>query len=309
MQQDSYPKPATQSEKCFPLIISYNNPGVLRRTVYKLLSIGFDIKSLTIYDNGSSVDVNRQIRVLTQRAGIRLINSPTNRGWGGAINNFLDDHISHDQREGILLIMAHDSYFVSIDLAEVFGFFEDAMAIFVCPAYPHPLTNHYSIFKSYYSRPGVAKGRIKIGQQTAFFARASLLKLIRYDEEFWLYGDEYEIFTRASQAGFHTYVAPRSVVVNPGSDSSTVYAYLSYKLNSLYCAYKRHGYLGLALRSLVIIYNIIGLFAVGDRFRALCLARCLLFALENPGHGVRTYRKSQAHQTKYPIPPLFRQNG
>jgi GT2 family glycosyltransferase len=286
------------------LIIAYQNISVLRVTVTQLFAFGFKRTDITIYDNGSSCDSKSAILSFAELIGCNVVDSPINRGWGGAINDFLTI-CDHYESSTILLVMAHDAYFLSVDLSEVYSFFSDPQSLFVCPAYPDPRQSHYNIFRSFYSTNSLKEGLIGIGHQTAFFANIKLLNLLRYDEEYWLYGDEYEVFARANQAGYLSWQATRTIVVNPSSDSSSDFALLAYKMNSLYTAYKMHGLKGLLVRSIVIFYSALKAWFAGDKVHALNIFNCINFALANPGLGFRSYRSNPAFHMKYPVTPLI----
>jgi len=287
-----------------PVIVTYNNPAVLGRSLSKLLDLGFVSSDVSVLDNGSRAEAQLEAKEIAEASNCNFIPISVNRGWGGAINYYLDNIHGSLGGETILLVMAHDSYFESLDIEEILSYFRDPNAIFVCPTYPQPVTSHYNIIKSFYSRPGKEEGLIEIGHQTAFFARASLLNQIRYDEEFWVYGGEYEIFIRAGRQGYNSYQATKTVIVNPASAASSTYGLLAYKLNSLYYAFVRHGYFGLCLRTIVVIYNISVFQLSGSGDTARLLARCLHFALRNPGRGHRSYVQNPDFQAKFKIGPL-----
>lgn len=289
-----------------PLIISYNNPVALRSCLEGLNALSYPFKPPAVLDNCSPTETQGLIHNMAIEYNCKLITAPDNLGWGASINYALDCCWGELQLDScILLVLAHDCLFLRFDPEEIFHYFADPTAIFVCPSYLKPVTSHYNVLKSYYSRPGSSKGRIKIGHQTAFFARPSLLRQVRFDEQFWLYLGEYEIFTRARQAGFHSYQTQNNIVVNPSTDSSSDSCFLAYKLNSLYCAYKRHWWPGFALRAIVILGNVLALWFAGQRSMARQLANCLLFTMANPGCGLLAYRSSAAHIQKYRIPSLI----
>jgi len=288
-----------------PTIVSYNNPKVLRVSLERLSSLPFKFRRPVIIDNNSPSESIHEIYSIARFFDCTIIGLPVNLGWGGAINYCLDNHwqtLSMD--DCILMVMAHDCYFTDFDPEEVAGYFEDSQAIFVCPDYPSSVTSHYNIFRSYYSKPGKAEGLIRIGHQTAFFTRPSNLRKVRFDEEFWLYGGEYEIFTRAHKAGLRSYQAVRTVVVNPSSDSSAEHCLLSWKLNSLYISRKRHGYIGLYLRLISLIATAFILFIKGQQRLSRYIFSCMSFAFSNPGCGLLSYRSLPVMQSKYKIVPL-----
>ena len=288
-----------------PIIISYNNPVVLKYALSRLASLPYKFKTPIIIDNDSPAIAKDEIHSLSSIFDAIIIDLPSNMGWGGAINYFLDNYWeSYSISDCILMVLAHDCFFTEFDPDELASYFKDPQAIFVCPDYPNSFTSHYNIFRSYYSKPGKVEGLVRIGHQTAFFARPTYLKRLRYDEEFWLYGGEYEIFTRAYQAGLKTYQAIRTIVVNPSSDSTSENCLLSHKLNSLYISRKRHGFIGLYLRSIVVILNAIIAYLTRRKQLSRYYFSCILFAFYNPGKGLLTYRSYPALQDKYKIVPL-----
>lgn len=301
------PLPGNHCLDIQPLIISYNNHIALSRTLSRLHAVPFKFQRAIILDNNSSPKSRHLINNLAIYFGCLLIDTPANLGWGGAINYFLDFHwgsINPNADSAILMVMAHDCLIDAFNPEELYLYFKNPRAIFVCPDYNESIVNYYSIFKSFHSKPGKRKGLIKIGHQTAFFAKPKLLKATRYDEEFWLYGSEYEIFTRSRQKGYLTFQAVETIVINPSTDSSSETCQLAYKMNSLYYAYKRHGYTGLYIRAFVILMNAIKAYFSGSKDLSRYLVSCVAFSISNPGCGHRTYRSSHSLQEKFSIQPL-----
>lgn len=286
------------------LIIAYNNPSALEQSLLGLVNQNILPSYITVYDNGSSFKARQKIEFLCMEHKVTLISGSLNRGWGGAINHYLDEYSDIDDDCEPMLIMAHDALFVQFDLKEVISYFNDPTVIFVCPQFPSPFTSHYTLLKSFYSRPGLSHGVVKVGHQTAFFTRPRLLKRLRYDEEFWLYGGEYEIFLRAHDMGFKTIQSNQNIVLNPSSDSSPSYGILANKLNSLYYARKRHGLIGYLCRAAVVSASAISCFLRGNSMQGCYMLSCISYTWNNPGKGLNTYRLNHNAQAQYQIRPL-----
>jgi GT2 family glycosyltransferase len=279
--------------KYHPLVLTYNNKQVLEGTLSRLFASGFDPKTITVIENGSNEEVKRHNVCLCCEFGVALYDIADNRGWGGAINCYLDT--TEFSEDHVLIIMAHDCYFQSLDLDEVTCFFENPRVVFVYPQYPHPVICYYTILSSFKIRKGLARGYVRIGNHTALFARASTLKKhLRYDEEFHVYGGEFEIFMQASDLGFKTASAHRSIIINPSTDAPSAYGYISHKINSIYYAYKRYSFIGFAIRYLIVFSTLLNeLFKSGPNSPNFIACRnALLFALSNPGCGMRSYLSS-----------------
>ena len=290
-----------------PLIISYNNHIALSKTLSRLYSLPFQFQRPIILDNNSRSASRHLIYNLAVYFKCLFIDAPANLGWGSAINYFLDFHwdsIAPNADTAILMVMAHDCLIDALNPDEVSSYFKDPRTIFVCPDYNKSMVNYYSIFRSFHSKPGKKEGLIKIGHQTAFFAKPDLLRATRYDEEFWLYGCEYEIFIRSRQKGYLTFQAVETIVTNPTTDSSSEACQLAYKMNSLYYAYKRHGYPGLYIRSIVILMSALKAYFWGSRSFSRYLASCVAFSITNPGCGHHTYRSNSSLQDRFSIQPL-----
>ena len=164
-----------------PVILTYNNSTILELTLARLQSWGFKSADITIIENGSSSSHKKAVSQIAKGGNYLLVDYETNRGWGGAINYYLETHCRYVHEDHILLIMAHDCYFQFLCLDEIIRYFNDPNAIFVCPAYPTPLSSYYNIFRSFYSKPVRSHGKIAIGHQTAFFTRASHLIKVLYN--------------------------------------------------------------------------------------------------------------------------------
>ena len=112
---------------------------------------------------------------------------------------------------------------------------------------------------------------------------------MQYDEEFWIYGCEYEIQLRANDLGLSVYQLEDSIIINPESDTPGNTANIIYTLNSFYLAYKRHGIFGVLCRSLVVSYTLIrSLFF--DKQKSIDLFYVFAFCFTHLGKGFRTYK-------------------
>jgi hypothetical protein len=75
-----------------PVILTYNNPGVLPRTLAYLEIHGFTPSSVCIIDNGSNPVNASLVATFCANSNIRLISYQTNHGAWCALNNFLEEH-------------------------------------------------------------------------------------------------------------------------------------------------------------------------------------------------------------------------
>lgn len=270
------------------LVIHYNNPERLEATLENFRCSGISMKYLTVVDNGSKLSHKEKAKGLASSHGSRFIANPVNQGWGAAVNSFL--RMSEYDQDDILLISAHDALFHTYNHEEVAQLFRnDLKAVFVCPQYPIPKTSYYSLAKGFYSKTEAAKDQVIIGVATALFCKPTLLKTLLFDEEFFIYGCEYEIFLRAHDSGLKTFMCKKTVVENPDTDSSSRFAETAYTINSLYYAGKRAGFPGFSFRCSRVFLSSLFMFLRGDVNRGMLRVKLLLFAMTNPGKGFRTY--------------------
>ena len=289
------------------LIVAYNNPRVLRTTLASLLSkyIFIDPNTVTVFDNCSSSTSSFEILGICKNFCVNFYRSDVNLGWGGSINHYLQcRNVSLKGDDKYLLVMAHDALFIRLNLESIAQFFTaDSRTLFVSPSYLSPRINSYNIFKSYFSKPGASFGRVIIAQQTAFFANQKLLSMLRYDEEFWIYGCEYEIQLRANDLGLRIYQVEDSIIINPESDTPSDTANIIYTLNSLYLAYKRNGFFGMICRSLVVSFTLFRSLFFNQK-KALDLFWVFIYCFTNPGMGFKSYKKNDFSFTQFPISSL-----
>jgi GT2 family glycosyltransferase len=290
-------------EKFICAIVTYNDSCAAISSVKMLLGLGFPAPSISVIENGSQQTHKDVIKEKCLSIGFNMFDIKVNNGWGGAINWYVN-LLASDHKDKILLIQAHDAIFHQLDIAEVSKAFEDPKLIFASPSYQIPSSSYYTLLKSFHEKPIRKTGYILIGQQTAFFAKVKYLKSIKYDEEFWVYGGEYEIGLRASSLGYRTYQLEQNIIENPGSSFSSLYSYLSYKLNSMYYAFKAKGLYGLAARGSVLAVNVISLLISKEYIKSLYLLKIIMYSVANPGRGHRTYVKSKGLQKAFGIHPL-----
>lgn len=273
-----------------PVIITYNNPCVLPKTVDLLELHGFDSTSVCIIDNGSKETDAHAIKCFCATRKIFLVTYKTNFGVWWALNKFLEEHAQ--SYGGILLIMAHDALVLECNKQKILSLFSRDSTCFVTPQYPQPVKASYNIFRSYRAKPGKMSGDVKIGTFTAACARASILAKLRFDEEFFLYGGEFEIFLRAADHGYKSYVEPTFIVANPSTDASSEYGLRVNSINSLYLARKRHGWIGylarLAWISMALVKMVISRSSPNT---VKILLEAVLFSLRYPGKGYMTYHR------------------
>ena len=125
--------------------------------------------------------------------------------------------------------------------------------------------------------------------------------MLRYDEEFWIYGCEYEIQLRANDLGLRIYQVEDSIIINPESDTPSDTANIIYTLNSLYLAYKRNGFFGMICRSLVVSFTLFrSLFFNQKR---LLIYFAFIYCFTNPSMGFKSTKKDFSF-TQFPISSL-----
>jgi GT2 family glycosyltransferase len=280
--------------KITPVIQTYNNPHVLPRTLAHLEMHGFGPSSICILDNGSRRADAEQVQIFCAQNHVHLISYQENHGAWWGLNKFLDES-SRDLGD-ILLIMAHDALVLEFNKSKILSLFEDELTCFVTPQYPKPLKVTYNFLRSYRAEPGVVTGRVRIGNFTAACIRKSMLIDLRFDEEFFLYGGEFDIFLRAADCGFRNYVEPSFIVENPSTDASSDYGLKMNTINSLYLARKRHGVIGYIVRLLWISLVILkSLLTRSSTHQVLILLDSINFSLRNAGMGYMTYHNLRKH--------------
>jgi glycosyltransferase involved in cell wall biosynthesis len=271
------------------MIIHYNNPTALQKSINNFVGVGIDACDIIVYDNGSSQENKILLKDVIDKSGIACIYGSCNLGWGGAINQFIDCQTWLD--DDILAISAHDTLLAKYDPNVFEKEFSDSSIMVLCPDYPSPERCHYSIARGFRCRHinFHSRSEVVIGHATLCYVRPEILKAIRYDENFFIYGCESEIFLRINDFGLKTIITDQIIVVNPSTDASSDFRELAFSINSLYCARLRGGWSGYCVRLVVIS---ISLFRWKNYSRLkMMYARIsgIIFSLKTGGAGFKEY--------------------
>lgn len=271
------------------LIIHYNNPRALGRTLASYLAHGVAPGRIHIFDNASDAQSRNELVGLELRHQVPIIYSDENLGWGRAINRFI---ASRNWSEGdVLGISAHDALLEKADWAVLDDEFTDKTVLFICPQYPVPLQCEFSAARSFRCKPAndIPRMETVVGHATLCFVRPIAIKQLRFDESCFIYGCESEIFLRAHDAGYKTIITNRIVVVNPVTDSSSEFCGLAFGINSLYIAKLRLGWRGYFVRVLAMAFSILRLAMHGKYAETASKRRAILFSLRSGGAGFNEY--------------------
>jgi len=277
--------------KISTLILHYNNPSSLNNTILNIVKNGFDPLAITVFDNCSDKMHAQRGREIAVRLGCQWEESLINRGWGAAINFYLNS--KSWKSDDILMISAHDAIINEVNIEKIKSSFRDRNVVFISPQYPDPLVCTYSTSRSFKAFSGSAPtdGVVVIGHATLCLARVNFLINHPFDEEFFIYGCESEIYLRAHDKGFTTLLPNDFIVSNPTTDTSNEFRDLAFTINSFYLAKKRGGYFSFLLRLFVVTISIIKLITYGKLAEAKIKARSLLYSLMNPGLGFAGFIK------------------
>jgi len=271
------------------LIIHYNNPQALERTIQSYLASGIDSCCIHIFDNDSSPNNKSELVKLGERYEINILYADQNLGWGKAINKFIE---SRDwSKDDVLAISAHDALLRKYDWSVVDDEFSDNAVLFICPQYPLPVQNDFSIARSFHCKPTYESEKIEVvvGHATLCFTRPSVISKLPYDESCFLYGCESEIFLRAHDYGYKTILTNRIIVENPVTDSSAEFRTLAFGINSIYIAKLRFGLFGYITRMLVVAMSTIRLALKGEFGESVNRRKVLIYSLRTGGAGFKEY--------------------
>ena len=243
------------------LIIHYNNSDAIIQTILNLLNCGIGPHCITIFDNYSNVSHRAKLEEISKDLDTRLVLSEENVGWGKAINTYLDSKDWTDDQ--ILGVTAHDTRMYGFREDILVEAFKDPSVLVAVPEYKaNPVDITYRVergFRAQARKPRVSQVSrpIEIGQATFNFIRPMRIKQLRYDENFFIYGCESEIFLRIKDLGLKVTSIEDIKIENCTTDSSSRYRVLAFTINSLYLAKQRLGIFGYCLRALVVASSII----------------------------------------------------
>lgn len=278
------------------IIIHFNNPSALSATLNNIIFFGFNPKSIVVFDNGSKIIFAKTAEKLTLDLGCLWEYSNINRGWGGAINFYMKSRnwFSND----LVLISAHDANIHHIDIDKIKTAFLNPAIAFISPQYPDPQICTYSTSRSFKAvhDTNSTNGKVIIGHATLCVARAKCLLDHPFDEEFFIYGCESEIFLRICDAGLTTLLWNDFVVSNPTTDASSDFRTRAFTINSIYLAHKRGGIFSFLKRTSVVILSILKLYFSRHSGEARAMQEALWFAITHPGAGFLSYMKKRKTQ-------------
>lgn len=163
----------------------------------------------------------------------------------------------------VLRISANDTRMYGFREDILVAAFKDPSVLVVVPEYKtNPVDITYRVargFRAQARKPSVSQGSrpIEIGQATFNFIRPLQIKQLRYDENFFIYGCESEIFLRIKDLGLKITSIEDIKIENCTTDSSSRYRILAFTINSLYLAKQRLGIFGYCLRALFVAFSII----------------------------------------------------
>lgn len=275
------------------LIVHYNNPESLKKTIVNIIANGFHGGAISVFDNASKFSLCHEAETIVKTLKCTWIGSAVNRGWGGGINEYIKS--KRWTEDDLLMICAHDALIEAIDIPRTKIAFLDKSVGFISPQYPCPENCTYTLSRSFKSQAGQAESEIvEIGHATLCIARISYLQANLFDENFFIYGCESEIFLRLADQKIKTLLWNEFIVANPTTDTSSAYRTLAFTINSVYIAKKRGGLWGASKRIAVVVMSIIRLFSRGDYAEALIKIHAIRFSLTNLGSGFSGYLKSRS---------------
>lgn len=247
----------------------------------------------TVVDNSDDNELAREARAIASEFGARYLPALENLGWGAAINFWLS---RTPDRRPFLLVAAHDAKIEHFDSEEIVGLLSGNDVFSVSPENGTKKICNYSHTRFFYFAQGRGKCggtayEVPIGHSTAIMFKTSAVELLQFDEEFFIYGCESEIFIRALKTGLKTIQTPSFQVRNPSTDTARELVSTAFLVNSLYCAHTHGGVPGLLLRSLRIMLSTV-------RDARLKKIRLVAWAWRNPQKGFRTYRRRSVKKVR-----------
>lgn len=271
------------------VVVHFNNPQYAADTVTHLTGLGFTAARMVVYDNGSEATKRDIAQADSLAAGCGFLASKINHGWGGAINDFLRSRTWRDT--DLLMIAAHDARIAKIDLADIHAAFEDPKCMFVSPRTHDDMEGFYGMARSFWYRKAddPATHEVSVGHATACIARPATLARLGFDEAYFIYGCESEVFLRAQDEGYKTLMVSSFVVDNPGTDSHSDFVVRAFAINSMYTAWKRHGLRGALVRAAALLSSAGKLWRAGQGRHGRVKIGAALYGLRHPHKGLRTY--------------------
>lgn len=279
------------------LIIHYNNSDAVEQTILNLLNCEINRYSITIFDNCSATSHRVKLEAISKNLNVKLVLNEENLGWGKAINTYIDS--KNWTNNQILGIAAHDIRLHGFREEILIAAFADPSVQIAVPDYKdNPVDITYRVERGFraHSRSSNLPERVSplvIGQATFNFIRPKRIKDIRYDENFFIYGCESEIFLRIQDLGLKVVHLNGMHVENCTTDSSNLYRTLAFTINSLYLAKKRLGLYGYLLRSLFVASSCLVAAVRFDWFAFKSKLQALIYSILHVGKGFAWYIKAR----------------
>lgn len=212
-------------------ILHWNSPGQCLATVRRFEEQNVPL-SITVIDNASSPELFEKLRTGLP-GNVRLLVHPHNMGWGAGFNPALREWLG-TKPDGYAFISAHDALPEPGCLKMLVQALDQHADIgLVSPEYGQPDLPTFQIVRGARlvrgkARPPGKVERFPYAHGTLMAARSECLSEIgTFDERFFAYGDELEIYLRANHRGWANAIVWGAVVINPGSGTpSALMAYL-----------------------------------------------------------------------------------
>lgn len=265
-------------------VLHWNRPEECLRTVEAFLSEPLSL-SIRVIDNASeSGAVLRLKNGLPE--GVKMVQMPENRGWGRSFNIVLRNWLDNETGD-TCIISAHDALPVRGSLAMLAEVMQRDREIGIaCPEYGMAAVPRFSYIRSarmdpVEPRPCGTVESVDIPNGTLMILRRQCLEQIGlFDERYFAYGDEHEIGLRARQHQWKVVIVWGSVVLNPGTWTSSVTRSYLFTRNSLLLVRSYAGIWAAWLRLLLMVPNTLRMwlsppkdgysFSARARFAAMC---------------------------------------
>lgn len=209
-----------ENDECIDaLIIHYNNPSALTATVESIVQKV--TKNITIFDNSDARHHQMHAEEIARAFDLTYFKPRHNLGWGASINLWAS---AQDRLRPVIMIAAHDAKIEQFDRDNVLNCLSQEGVFSVSPGNCRNTDCKYSYSRFFYFVPSqkLTAGRHReeqVGHSTAIIFRSQHVQRLLFDEEFFIYGCESEIFLRAADEGLTTFRHGDFEVQNPGTDS------------------------------------------------------------------------------------------
>lgn len=285
-----------RSRGCELLYIHFNNPSALRESIRSLGERRNLFARTTVFDNGSGEESFRAVEQLASELDCRLIRS-RNLGWGGAINAYIHDNCAYDW----LAVTAHDATFIHFS-EDALVSLDDTSIAAAGSQYPDPTICTWSPARGVRAVAGDDRlPQVLLHGTFCVFRVDDVVAAGGFDENFFIYGCEAEIFMREPLRSKGKLILENVVVGNPTTDSPTSFVTCAFAINSLYLARKHGGWLGYGQRAIAVIFSAFKQLAAGRAETGLLRLSCLLWSLKHGGRaGFRQYLGRLTEQANKP---------